>query len=360
MAITPWCYTSPAVYAIVFFVMMVVFAIFNLIFSIYALYKMYQSSNTIASGIKILYIIITVLFGFGGLAYIGHLTIGFTCSGYEIWTSCGLTGLNSYSVGLTFLYLLYLIRLWMIFHADILSKLSTVVFIIGGIGFLGQLVIHPFTTYYFEVNPPYNWPKATTCMSVFTIANAVFSLFLLYLFWTKVKVLGKRNNMNTKIILTPAITYAFCCFISVMSSELVNAISLYRAFIDHDRHYIFLSLHYVLIEMDESINLICLFLQFNFGKKYYFKYLGSMHSFVELKVVSKMSTTIGNTTSTTANATQENTEKTTDTVTDISIPTNTDTNGTVMKTVTRTNGTISTQITVIDNDIVSKKDVSIV
>eukprot|EP01084_Bolivina_argentea_P082351 149095_1 len=284
----PMCYTSPAVYAVVFFTILVLLSVFNIIFSFYGLYKMYHANKKlpIDTTIKILYIIINVLFGFGGIAYALHLIVGFDCGEWDLWAGFGLTGFNCYSYGLALLYLLYLMRLWMVFHAGLVNKLSIVAFIIGIIGFVLQFVLPPFATYYFH---ELNWDMAIMFMNFFTFINAGFSLYILYLFCSKVRSLGQIQQMDTKIILGPAIRYSFCVFVSVTSSEFVNIVNVYRAYVEDTDFW--WSLHLTLIVMDESINLICLFFQFNFGKKYYFKFFSKMHSFIESKVIRKMSVT---------------------------------------------------------------------
>eukprot|EP01084_Bolivina_argentea_P133707 235994_1 len=279
----PWCYTSPAIYALIFYVMLVILAVFNVSFSIYALYKMFHQTEKqkVHSVIKALYIVINIFFGFGGLSYSIHLGIGFDCGLYQFWTTFGLTGFNFYSFGLALLYLLYLVRLRMLFHGN----LPNIVFIIGGIGFIAQCIMPAFATYYFEI---LDWMKAVMYMNIFTFLNMAFSIYLLYLFWIKVNDLGRNHKeIDSQRLLSPAIRYAVCAFSSVISSELVNVVNIWRAYVEDNDFW--WSLHLTLIVLDESVNLIACFMQFNFGKQFYFKYLSKIHSSIESRVIGTMS-----------------------------------------------------------------------
>eukprot|EP01084_Bolivina_argentea_P212231 360790_1 len=284
----PWCYTSPKIYAIMFFILLVIFAVFNFIFGVYCIYKIHHETIKYFIGLKILYFMINILFALSGIAYICHLIIGFEClDGYILWISVGNIGADSYMYGISLLYLLYLFRLYMLCNGSVL-KLSIYTLIFCGIGFIIQFTIPPFVFYYF-VEGFHSWDDALMCVNIFTFVNAAFSILLLYLFWAKVKQLGKSQGMRENVVLSPAIRYAFCAFVTIISGEMVNSISIYRSYIK-DTEFLW-SMHLTAVVIDECVNLICVFLQFQFGKVYYDKYLHKMHSFVEHKLARKMSST---------------------------------------------------------------------
>eukprot|EP01084_Bolivina_argentea_P303882 524749_1 len=288
----PHCHTSPAVYSIIFYFCLVAFAIFNMILSIYNIHKLRGEKSKFIT-IKILFFLINIFFGFGGIAYTIHLTFGFMCisSQPNAWDSMGLTGLNFYFYGLALLYLLYLLRLWMVCNGTTLLTLSPIIIIICAIPFILQISTTPLITYYFIM---LEWEQAIMFMSIFTFLNAIFSLYLLGIFWSKLFKLGQavptQQTIDIMTVLSPAIRYACCAFTSIISSQIVNFVSIYRAYINDNEFW--WSIHLTLIVMDESINLICLFWQFSFGKKYYFKCLSCFHSLIERRIIKKMSLSV--------------------------------------------------------------------
>eukprot|EP01084_Bolivina_argentea_P303883 524750_1 len=274
---------------IIFYVILVVFATVNMVLSMYNIYKLYREKRKFIT-IQILFFIINIFFGFGGIAYSIHLSFGFVyiSSKANAWDSLGLTGLNCYFYGLALLYLLYFLRLWMICNATTLLTLSKIIIVTCSIAFILQISMTPLATYYFVM---LEWNKAIMFMTLFTFFNTIFSLYLLSIFWIKIYKLGhtleSQQAINRMKVLSPGIRYAFCALISIISSQFVNFVSIYRAYINDNEFW--WSIHLTFIVMDESINLLCLFLQFSFGKKYYFKYLGFIHLRIEKKFIKQMS-----------------------------------------------------------------------
>eukprot|EP01084_Bolivina_argentea_P264752 448579_1 len=144
-----------------------------------------------------------LLFGFiclfcctSSILWLIHILMTYFClTTYKLWIIIGINGDNFYRFGLATLYFLYWIRLNHAFK-DTELAVSKSINIFCIIGFIIQLIIPAFTTYFFVKN---DWLSGLKCVYLVIIINTFFTLYLLILFIKKIFILASKTQLKPAI-----------------------------------------------------------------------------------------------------------------------------------------------------------------
>ena len=214
-----------------------------------------------------------------------------------------MVGVTNYLYGLTVLYFFFLFRLKKVFDSTglALNRIIMIILLLSGIA---QAILPALVTYYFILG--WNDFARTWAVRLFnahSIINISSLIIILVLFIKKILFLsdiqknGPQKQVSVTVsdpenggndqkvdtveihkrmveqeILSLAIRYMVCAFIAMLSSAAVAFVGVLRSEIPglHD-DLAWRGVHITSYGLDEMINLICLYLQFPFGKKIYGK-----------------------------------------------------------------------------------------
>ena len=205
-----------------------------------------------------------------------------------------MVGLNGYSYGLALLNLFFMLRLQKVFGSKL--NLHIIVRVLFGMALLIQLITPIIFTFYFLSGwDAFNRTLALRFFNIFTWTNIVSSLLVLIVFIrqllklssvrpepsrTSVTISGSavdiEQEMKTATVeqeLLRLITrYMVCACFALLSTMVVVIIGIIRSEVPslHDNLTI-RGIHIAFHILDTTINLICLCLQFPFGKSFYGK-----------------------------------------------------------------------------------------
>eukprot|EP01084_Bolivina_argentea_P104510 187119_1 len=239
----------------------------------------------LSSIFNILYIIISLLFIISPPGFAFSLQAGWECwyNQFLPWEGTAMVGLTPYMVGLTAIYLFFLLRMKIIFDgiAIQLHKLFWIIFLIS---FILQLILSILTTFYFLSGwDDYNRTWALRYLFTYHIIYLITSTLMLIIFIKKIllsisTIKQSKNNsfLNSKKLenemFSVIIRYMVCAVIAMMSTNFVDIIAMFRGEVPgiHD-NLVIRALHVLCISIDETVNLICLYLQFSFGSNLYNK-----------------------------------------------------------------------------------------
>lgn len=211
-----------------------------------------------------------------------------------------MVGLNGYAYGLALLYIFFMLRAKKAFSRTRL-RLNKYIVILFNIGLLIQLITPiGFTFYFLSGWDDYNRTWALRYFNIFTWTNIFSSILVLIVFIRQILALSINdpetdinNNKNNKDLemttvnieqemnnvtsgdiesdLLRVITrYMVCAMFALLSTLMVVIIGIIRSEVPslHDNLAI-RGIHIAFHILDETVNLICLSLQFPFGKDLY-------------------------------------------------------------------------------------------
>eukprot|EP01083_Nonionella_stella_P141013 433685_1 len=285
--LVPWCFQDIQAIIYVFWVLLLLSTLTTAICNLSAtckLLKLNSKSDKSRSALSIMCILIAILFAASGTAYGVHTAQSIFCSDPISWTNSGCFAIDCYMLALSLLYMLYVFRLKFIFQ-DTKYALSTQVLLWFLLGFLFQIVCIFIATLFLLKN---NINIGLKAYSVFNASNFFFNMILISLFIRRIHVLCqnaeglrrddvesqslshiKKHTMNAKKLLSPAIRYVICAFVSLLSSNLLSTFGIIRAEILETQAL--RMLHILLIVMDQGVNSYFLYLQYPFGDEQYHK-----------------------------------------------------------------------------------------
>eukprot|EP01084_Bolivina_argentea_P112426 200505_1 len=331
----PVCQPNAPLVIYLFWFLLADCSLFNIIFGVYAIIRSAYSTSP-----DKIFIMIYICFMLNGIVYSYHIGQSMFClSDFYEWMIVGTLPSVMYMCGLSLVYLLYLLRLRSIFNTTEYA-LSTWLYIIYLILFIIQMLLPCFMAYYFLNNM---WSEALTCYSTFLITNLIANILLLSTFGRKIYILGAKivdtNDYKTytmtanenettinsmihdhdhsiitsktvktktassshskskiedqrdahlklKTLLTPSIRYILCAFIAMASSNILSILGFYRSSCNCDNGILWI-IHLFTMRFDECINMICLYLQYNFADKKYRKCCSKIHLFIYNILVKK-------------------------------------------------------------------------
>jgi len=298
MAGDPWCETGPrdpslvAVYWSLHCLWLI-----NIFLGSYGCYRLFTNNTMKGNVFKILYLCIAICFFLGAPGFAFGIQAGWECwyNNFRPWEGTYMVGLNGYSYGLALLNLFFMLRLQKVFGSKL--SLHIVIKVIFGIGLLIQLICPIiFTRYFLGGWDAYNRTLALRFFNIFTWTNIVSSLLVLIVFIrqilklstvhhepsrTSVTISGSavvdieqemKSNTVEQELLKLITRYMVCASFALLSTLVVVIIGIVRSEVPslHDDLTI-RGIHIFFHILDTTVNLICLCLQFPFGKGWYGK-----------------------------------------------------------------------------------------
>eukprot|EP01084_Bolivina_argentea_P027479 51079_1 len=193
-------------------------------------------------------------------------------SSHKVWLTFSIIPGFCYVIGLSCIYLLYVLRLNDVF-VKTSYKLSNATYYAFIAAFFIQICVPCGLMYIFSAS---GWSNSYNAYSLFIITNFTFNISLLFMFCHKIYIIGQdivRNSDTNKIVnkklhtlLTPTIRYAVCAFTAMLSSNILSIFGFYRSLIDTPLLWVS---HLTFITMDQTINIFCLYLQYTFSNSQY-------------------------------------------------------------------------------------------
>eukprot|EP01084_Bolivina_argentea_P149758 261596_1 len=209
--------------------------------------------------IKCICTTIVIFFMVSTLSLSIHLASSFYCIyAFKTWLNAGLVALFFYQIGISLLYILFVIRLHYSFQKTTL-KTSNILFIIFIIGFLFEVVLGFMVMIFFDKLPPDQWHWAQYSMIANQTTNLLFTIILLSAFVKKMLLLKDQT------LLQKVIRVIICASMGLLSSNIPSIISIIRSIVG-DNEFLFTA-HLLLLSVDQTLNLFSMYLQFPFGDK---------------------------------------------------------------------------------------------
>ena len=296
VAFTLWCNPNKDDIMVAVYYGILVCCVANLALSILGIYKMLRDKQTHIS-FKISYIIINVSFVVSPPLYAFGIQSGWECwyDNFVRWNAQYVAALVFYLFGLSVLYLFWVLRIHHAFKGSALhvGKPAIIVMIAG---FIMQLVTQPIISWYFI---GFGWDpvarkKALDWFNVNTYTSIISSAIVLAVFIKKIlqasvavsslKDLDRtdqeiKHKQIDQAMLSLIIRYSLLASIALMSTNAVSLYGIVKAQIPAWRMSLQMrGIHLFSQTFDQMINLICLYLQFPFGKTIYGKLCGGMQS----------------------------------------------------------------------------------
>eukprot|EP01084_Bolivina_argentea_P066829 121855_1 len=307
----PWCETVDPDPVLVFQYWAVLTVwIINMLLSGWSAYHLFaRNENSTKPVFKILFAIIAALFITAAAGFAFATQAGWDCwYDFTGWEATIMIGLVSYQYGLAVLCFFFILRLKTISAAGAVEKFQLHKFTmwILTIGIVVQIICPIMSCYYFmKAWDPIVRQNALRWVHGHTYTNVIVNSFILILFIKRILLLTESqtivspNNessvasdttgsvnidvekvMQKKTIehqmLSLAIRYMVCAVFAMLSSVIVVIWGIIRSEateFHNDPKYVLRmrGIHSFLTPFDGTINLICLILQFPFGKGMYFK-----------------------------------------------------------------------------------------
>ena len=301
ISFTPWCnpYKDDVMFTVYCGIIIVWIA--NLLLGFLGIYNLLRDKQSHIS-FKICYTLINLAFMISPPLYIFAIQSGWECwyDNFLSWQSLYVAPLDFYLYGLAILYLFFILRLYYSFKGTAL-RLNKSVFLIMIFGLFVQLSTPPILSYYFLCCgwDPVARYHALSWFNGNTYTNIICSALVMFIFVRKIlqtsiavttvkagidvteqdiEAAMKQKQIDQEM-LSLIIKYMILASIALMSTNLVSIYGLIKSAIPEWRVSLEMrGIHLFLQTLDQMINLICLYLQFPFGKKVYIKLFGGIQS----------------------------------------------------------------------------------
>ena len=298
MAGDPWCETGPRDPAIVASYWVVHFCwLCNIFLGSYGTYRLFTNNRLKKRSFKVLYALISFCFFISPPGFAFGIQSGWECwyNEFRAWEGTYMVGLNGYAYGLALLYIFFMQRAKKVFRKTRL-RLNRCVLILFNLGLFIQLTTPIGFTYYFLSGwDEYNRTWALRYFNIFTWTNIASSILVLIVFTRQIltlsttdpdpeKQINESKNETESVdieqemkhqdiesdLLRVITRYMVCAMFALLSTLMVVIIGIIRSEVPslHDNLAI-RGIHIAFHILDETVNLICLSLQFPFGKKLY-------------------------------------------------------------------------------------------
>eukprot|EP01083_Nonionella_stella_P070733 189394_1 len=290
---------EPLPWSVFAWVIMNLSTIFVCAFGAYVVYLTWVHMQTLHKKFKIMCTLIILLFISATIQWSIHVTSSYYCIfKFQLWLDLGLVALFCYQLGLSILYLVFVLRLHHAFHGTPMAS-SQWLFGLFVLGFALQVFFASMVMYYFYEYPPQEWYLALRAIVAFGVTNSLFAIVLLIVFFRKILFLSDET------VLKAAIRLVICAALGLLSTNVASILSIIRSVDDGEIQW---TAHVMFKALDTVMNLISLYLQFPYGIAAYNKCFGRLSSVWEKNVASKHAIMMKNTPSAPTTATVDTAE----------------------------------------------------